>query len=749
MKAKLINFIKKIGSVAYAVAGSFVISAGWSWYHIAKRPHWRFVLIACLFWLGIFAGYCIFKWLYGYLTTKLNRHNFWQTEFKKYLDSLFFILSLSFLAFFSRWEWLSLVYFLFIFGLLFWRLQFYLGLHPNGNAWKKINRQVFVFILFLFLLLSGLQYAAYHYYILDPNIKFYNIVLFRSWAMTMFWVLGFALSGLLYWRIKKKVWRHLFLIFWSLLFVAMLIVWVINVGIMYFSGLYLNPVMLGYAKGASSVIFNWLTPFLISGGVLVLVIFALLFKQVIRAHDSASKNYWQYYNLALIAVALLSIFGLSSFKNTPEYTIVRSFYRYFAGQNQNAVLSPIEQAKLERFGLHFNLNEFAVAHKEKVFSTATFSSSKPNIIIVFFESFSSRLTDVYNPNFKGLTPGLDKMAADPFTTVFHKYYNASTPTITGILSQLCSFLPPTGYNEINNEKKLQRIYALCLPQILKNSGYKYASYITSVDKNYENKNSILSSIGVGDIYGTAELGRYISAKPLSWGYSDHQMFPAFWQIINEKTQSPFLAMISTIDSHPPFNLSADIIKYGDGKNNLLNSVYSTDDAFAKFWNDFKASDLSKNTILIAVADHAVFPAAYTKDIFPDVAGKISFYDENMFMMYVPDTVLPKSVDMYSSGLDFTPTLLQILNINVPNSFEGHSIFDDQKNYPNLLGMHELELYINQIGPDGKRIISHDIPTDISCGPDDYTTTTNTPLTPCEYLDFYKWEKQMFEQGRMW
>jgi len=756
MNAKLINLIRKSRPVAYTAAGSFVIAAGWTWYHIRQNPYWKFVLTGALLWVFVFIGYYIFRWLYGYLVSKFNRHEFWQKEFKKYLDSLFFIFSLSFLVFFSRWERLSLLYFLLIFSLLFWRLQYYLGLHPDGGAWKKVNKTVFIFIFILFLVLSGLQYLAYHYYILDSNIKFYDIVLFRSWAMTMFWVLGFSTASLLYYKIKNKILRYAFLVFWSLLFAGMLIGWVVNVGIMYFSGLYLNPVMFGYAEGASSVILNWLTPILIGGGVLALIIFFFVFRMAARAHDSSSKRYWQFYNLALVAIAVLSLAGLSSFKNTPEYTVVQSFVRYFEGQNKNAALSQVEQAKLERFGLHFNTGQFSVAHKDLVFSTssvpiapANFASARPNIMIIFFESFSSRLTDVYNPNFHGLTPGLDSMAADPFTTIFHKYYNASTPTITGILSQLCSFLPPTGYNEINNDKKLQRIYALCLPQILKNSGYKYASYATAVDKDYENKNSILSSIGVNDIYGTSELSGLISGAPLSWGYSDHQLFPAFWKIINQKAKSPFLAMLSTIDSHPPFNLSKDMTNYGDGKNNLLNSVHSTDDAFAKFWTDFKKSDLANNTIVIAVADHAVFPAAYTSDIFPDVAGKISFYDENMYMMYVPDSILPKSVDMYSSGIDFTPTLLNILNINVPNSFEGHSIFDDQKNYPDLLGMHELELYINQKGPDGKRMISHEVPTNINCGAGDYTTATNTPLTLCEYLDFFNWEKQMFEQGRMW
>ena len=53
---------------------------------------------------------------------------------------------------------------------------------------------------------------------------------------------------------------------------------------------------------------------------------------------------------------------------------------------------------------------------------------------------------------KDLTPNFDKMAADPDTTVFKNVYNASTPTITGTLAELCSYLPPTGHEEIHKKK---------------------------------------------------------------------------------------------------------------------------------------------------------------------------------------------------------------------------------------------------------------------------------------------------------
>ena len=93
------------------------------------------------------------------------------------------------------------------------------------------------------------------------------------------------------------------------------------------------------------------------------------------------------------------------------------------------------------------------------------------------------------------------------------------------------FLPPTGHDEIEGQKRLQRHRLLCLPDVLKkDGGYKYAAYITAVEKNYANKGTIFASMGVDDVFGTEELAQRISGEPLAWGYSDHQMFP-FWESI--------------------------------------------------------------------------------------------------------------------------------------------------------------------------------------------------------------------------
>ncbi|MFA6105259.1 MAG: LTA synthase family protein [Patescibacteria group bacterium] len=738
----------------YVLAGSFIIAIGWGWYHFHREP--GIVYFGKIVLLSFFVAAAFFaaKLLYWYFVKITGRHFFWREHFYYNFNELFFYSSFLFFIFFIETEWLSLVYCLLLLPLLFWRLQKMIAVHLGSKPWLALNRSFFYLIYFFFCLESILQYVSYHYYILDGNIKYFNIVLFRSFAMSSFWLLGFALANYFYFKLRN-IFRYFLLVLWIVLFSFSLLIWTINLGILYYSGLYFSPIAMEHASGAGGVLINSLTFYLVGFALLVYVIFLILVRKNLRDVKKFGARYSNFYNFTIGITALAILLGLTSFKNTPEHAIATSFYRYYLGTNVVRELDLPLQKKLAKFGLIYEPNQFFVNSRSEIFSPTTtkllpdrFRKTPPNILIIELESFSSRLTGPYGTKFPDLTPGLDQFAADKNTTIFHKYYNASTPTITGTLSQLCSFLPPTGHNEIQNERKLQSHRLLCLPEILKKDGaYKYTAYVTAVDKNFANKNGIFTSMGVDKVFGTSELAEYIKDKPLSWGYSDHQMFPIVLSFMKTAPQ-PFLMMLATVDTHPPFDLAKDPVNYGDGSQPVLNMFHTTDDAFKIFWNEFEKSDLYKNTIVIAVADHAIFPGALTKDLFPKEAKTLTYYDENFFGIYIPDTVLPKKIDIYSSGIDLAPTVLQILNINTRNSFDGHSIFDDRSMYPNLLGMHELGLYINQVDKNGKRKVSYDVPSEIKCE-DKNTDQNQTELSLCDFLHYYEWKRQMFEEGRFW
>jgi phosphoglycerol transferase MdoB-like AlkP superfamily enzyme len=737
----------------YALAGSFIMAAGWSWYHIYRHPKWVFIGKSFLVYLACLAVYFCAKFAYSFLVRKLKRHVFWRETFFYDFNELFFYCSFIFLIFFFQKEWISLVFTLVWFPIVYSRVQKVISDHPGGGPWLQANRSVFMLAYFVFALEALLQYAAYHYYILDSNIKFFNIVLFRSAAMTMFWMFGFALANHFY--VKFEGWvRYIVVVFWVMLFACGLALWTVNLGILYYSGLYLSPVVVEHIEGSAGVVQNGLTIYFIGGAIAVFISFIYVLFKALKVQRKVGMRYASFYTYSIGVVALIALSALSSFRNTPERAIAQSFYKYYLGETVERTLDLELQKKLAKFGFIFEPNQFYVNSRSEVFSPTTtkllpdrFSTTKPNILVIELESFSSRLTDVYSSKYTGVTPWLFDFSKDPHTTIFHHYYNASTPTITGTLSQFCSFLPPTGHNEIQNERKLQNHHLLCLPEVLKTKGgYKFASYVTAVEKEFAHKDGIFTSMGVDNIYGTEELKKYISGEPLSWGYSDHQLFPAVMNFMKTAPQ-PFMITLATVDTHPPFDLPKDAVNYGDGSRPVLNMFHTTDDAFGKFWTEFKQSPFYDNTIVVAVADHAIFPGALTTDLFPEEAKTLTYYDENFFAMYVPDSVLPKNVDVFASGIDLTPTLLQVLNINVPNSFEGHSIFDDRKDYPNLLGMHELGLYINQVTAASKRKVDYNVPSEIECSNGE--TSTSSLLTLCDYLKFYEWKRQMFEQGRFW
>lgn len=747
-------YIKRM--IAGPIGAAFIISAGWQWYHFPHNPHGRIIVYTLALWLGILVVYKLFNIFYKWLVVKSERHPYWQEEFVFYLDDLFFIFSLYFLVFFSRNELLSLGIFSLVSALLFFRSDKFLSRHPSGS-WRTAMRAMFVLAGFIFIVQSFFQYFAFSHYILDSNIKYYNIVLFRAVAMGALWLAGFAAASMLYVALAGRT-RFAFVIVWVALFIASLFIGIANIGVLYQSSLYLSPEVVAHAGGSGMRVFAVTGAVLVGLFVALSTVAMIIISGFFRAHRLTERHVWYFYDMAIIALALMSFFTVASLQSTPEAKIAKSFYDYWRGADPKATLEPVVQRKLERFGLAPNLNDFYVNDRESVFTTTTkllpekFNGKKPNVIIVFLESFSSRLTGPYNETMKEVTPGLNNMSATTGTTKFKNVYSASTPTITGLISELCSFLPPTGHNEIETEKHLQSHHLYCLPNAMLNNGYKSTMYITAVEKDYANKDSILASMGVKETWGTKELSERITGEPMAWGYSDHQMFPVMFDEMKVRRltgQEPFLIMLSTVDTHPPFNLVKDEIKYGNGENLLLNTIHTTDDAFGKFWAQFKASEFYNDTIVIAIADHAIFATAYEKQFFPELYGKMTYYDEMTFMTYIPESILPKEVDTFASGIDFAPTVMQILGLNGPNSFEGHSIFDDRSGYPNLLGMHEFGLWINQMTGTSSRQVDYAPPMDLRCGKEDIGKDPSAPLTLCEYFNYYEWKRLMFEQGRMW
>ncbi len=184
--------IKSLTSALLPGAASFVIAAGWNWYHLPHRPHLKIIIITLIATLILWLGYIIGKKILLFILRKKTTHPFWVGIFPNYLNRLYLAFSSLFLVFFSSYEIVSLIYFAFALGIVFLTLESIFKQHPRGKDWQKINRLLFTWGLFLFVFNSICQYSAFHYYILDPGAKDYNVILFRAWAMTDMWLSLFS-----------------------------------------------------------------------------------------------------------------------------------------------------------------------------------------------------------------------------------------------------------------------------------------------------------------------------------------------------------------------------------------------------------------------------------------------------------------------------------------------------------------------------------------------------------------------------
>lgn len=758
-----IKKIIKFGySYFYLLSGSFLLTV----YHLHSKFGWpqqqfsrKRALISCfIFFVIVFFASRLLKFIYHKLVDYWKLSSFWKNDFGPGLDKLFVLASIAPLISFLNNEFLKLLFLSLVFFLIYLFTDRLFRSHQFSHKWQLVNRWIFFLSYFIFLINSVFQIFSYQYYLLNSQIKLENVAFLRAWVISMAWLSGFAISGYFFskWRGLKKFIPGML---WLVLVLAVAIIEIINAGLVYFSGLYINPIAVFHAEGAGAVILSAVPPYLIF--LLLIPILALFFivYKIYRLYPEAPDKYWKAYLGFLTVLSLIAfVTQLGLIRHTPEFIIAKSFYDYWSGASSDTKLNPVVRKKLERFGLFYDPDQFYVVSStdpaiSKFETDGLIQEQRPNIIYIALESFSSRLSDVYNDDLPGITPNLKKMSEDKNTTVFYNFYNASTPTITGLIAQMCSFFPPIGHQEIGKvNMKFDRIS--CLPKVLKANGYNYTAYITAVEKEYSNKDTIFDSMGMDDVFGSQEIGRVIQEKSLStWGYSDHQVFPMIDWVIKNKAKEPFFLLFSTLDSHQPFNLVSDIINYEDGRSPLLNTVHTTDDAFGIFWDKFRKSQLYDSTIVVVVADHAIFPRAYSyaKDYFPDETENkwINLYDRNVLMIYMPDTFLPQKVETYSSAVDMMPTLLEILGINSINAVEGKSILSEREKFPNFLGMHEFGLYINQLGPDGQRQDSYSMPQELSCSESDYSQDPQSPLSLCEYLNFYKWKRLMLEEGRLW
>jgi hypothetical protein len=302
-----------------------------------------------------------------------------------------------------------------------------------------------------------------------------------------------------------------------------------------------------------------------------------------------------------------------------------------------------------------------------------------NVIIIFVESLSKFFLRDDIHGVKGIFPNIKEMEKESFA--FTDMYNSSYPTLKGLIAALGSAIYLLD-EEVGGTRIPVPCRFLFLSNILKKLNYTTIHVQAGSERFIGMKNLFTEREGYDYFYGSESLALdNISRLERGFGVDDEKVFDYSIEWLGKyKADKPFLLTISTINSHPPYKGS---YKHPDsGGNPMVDGFYSTDKAFGKFWDFFRKSKFNGNTVVILTADHAMGNSnEYTTFMKNFKEYYHPFFDAIPCFIYFPGSAW-KGVknDTPCVNLDITPTILDMMNLDLANPFMGLSIFSERPFY---------------------------------------------------------------------
>jgi len=407
--------------------------------------------------------------------------------------------------------------------------------------------------------------------------------------------------------------------------------------------------------------------------------------------------------------------------------------------------------KLNDFGLSFDEvdNQYPLV-RNSTFTTAFpypavgNRSGNPNIIMLVFESLNSSLLGYKDVIPEKLTPNIDRFAAQ--STRVEPLYSSSTPTINGLFAILCSHFPVFEHEHFDTYVRRENPDLYCLPEALRQKGY-HSYFVLAGNPYYTNKRAFFTSNGFDEVRGAEEIKPVLGGEEYlgDWGYTDHQLLRYINTMLEQDGfEEPFFVIVETVDMHPWLRHKPDTPRFPGSRSILQDLVYSSDMAFGRFLGGFENSPYAGNTMLILTADHAMQPGKKYVEIIPGVEAV--YYDELPFIIKSPVHNLPSVINVTSSSVDITPSLLHMLDINTPNPFEGLSVFDPagRPAHHNVLGSNPAYYFFMQ---EGKKTALHR--HEVDCRQYGTVESPEKGLGLCEYDYWLKYKRWLFTEGRIW
>lgn len=275
----------------------------------------------------------------------------------------------------------------------------------------------------------------------------------------------------------------------------------------------------------------------------------------------------------------------------------------------------------------------------------------PDVVLIFTEGLSQNIID----DERKIMPNVRMYEDRSFN--FINYYNHTAATYRGLIGQLYS-----GHQYNNNDENT----LISLQKIMHDNGYQ--TTLINTEPNNQDFTNYLK---------TFDFDRIVTSNNTDTWLRDDEAYELLGNEVKEcyENSKPDFIVIYTFGTHATFDESN--VKYGDGKNGLLNRFANADYYFGEFMRNFENNEKYNDLVVVFTTDHCTYEDEdFIRTFEPSYTREGYFCDQIPLLIWNNKIEAQEINAEGRNSLCFAPTLLDFLDIDGDNYFLGDSLFTD-------------------------------------------------------------------------
>lgn len=225
-------------------------------------------------------------------------------------------------------------------------------------------------------------------------------------------------------------------------------------------------------------------------------------------------------------------------------------------------------------------------------------------------------------------------------------------------------------------------YPFSVVKVLKENGF-HTAFLRGANETYMDEHLLFKQAGFDEVIGATYFKTRDEYKDYVnwWGLLDRKLFDYALEYLRIHKNEPTFITLLTVDSHAPLGR----LDYLDEKYEEINEKFydapTLPRAFARFGQDLQRflenltqqGLFDEDTLIVVTPDHPSYSNTPTNALFKPFQQE---FDNLPFIIITKEKIkTPVATNQFLSQLDIAPTLLDLLNLDMPRGMFGHSIFD--------------------------------------------------------------------------